>query len=218
MDLLGKVAIGVVLLIVIFSGGFLLFTHSIQNKLTSAQAVQFVLNDLKQENPNANITVINVSNSTLEAGSYNIVLSIVYNATRPCPTLFIDEFDYPATGLVPSVDNLYTKKCIVYGLSDAPSFVISSPEIAIASSYNRSVPEVIDYVSAFGYNNTNVHAKFYPYLNQSATNLGKSFYNVWFISYKATNANYAVDVVLDSSGAIAGNYTVMENSTSNSTG
>ncbi len=207
MDLIGRVAIIVVLLIVIFSAGFILFRHSTQSQFTSAQAVQFVLNDLKATNTNANITVINVSNSTLEKGSYNIVLSIVYNVTRACPTLLIEEFDYPATGLVPSLDNLYTKNCIIYGLSSAPSFVISSPEIAIARSYNQGIKQITGYVSTFGYNNTFVTAMFYPTLNENQTHLGQSFYNVWLVRYKAPSANYSVYAVLDSSGAIAGNYT-----------
>ncbi len=207
MDLLGSVALIVLILIIVFTAGFILLRHNTQTQLTSAQAVQLVINDLKSSNPGANITVINVSNSTLKKGSYNIALSIVYNATRPCPTLFIEEFDYPATGLVPSVDNLYTKNCIIYGLSTAPSYVISSPEIAIARSYNQGIKQITGYVSTFGYNETTVTAMFYPYLNSNATNLGQSFYNVWFIKYKATAANYSVYAVLDSSGAVAGNYT-----------
>jgi hypothetical protein len=207
MDLLGTVAVIVLVLILVLTAGFVLLKHNTQTTLTSAQAVQLVINDLKTSNPGANITVVNVSNSTLKQGSYNIVLSIVYNSTKPCPTLFIEGFDYPATGLVPSVDNLYTKNCIIYGLSTAPSYVISSPEIAIARSYNQGINQITSYVSTFGYNSTSVNAMFYPYLNANTTKLGRSFYNVWLIKYKATGANYSVYAVLDSSGAVAGNYT-----------
>jgi hypothetical protein len=207
MDLIAKVAIIVVLLIVISSAAFILFQHSKQTTFTSAQAVSYVTNDLKASNPSANITVINVSNSTLEMGSYNVVLSIVYNATRPCPTLFIEGFDYPATGLVPSVDNLYTKNCVIYGLSSAPSYVISSPEIAIARSYNQNITQITEYVNNFGYNHTVVTAKFYPDLNNTQTHLSQSFYNVWLVRYRATDANFSVYAVMDSSGAVAGNYT-----------
>ncbi|MDE1870971.1 MAG: hypothetical protein KGI06_01900 [Candidatus Micrarchaeota archaeon] len=207
MDLLGQVAVIVIILVVVFTAAFILTTQTQKHELTAAQAKQFVINDLKASNPSANITVINISNSSLEKGSYDIVLSIVYNATRPCPTLFIEGFDYPATGLVPSVDNLYTKNCIIYGLSNAPSYVISSPEIAIARSYNQGIGQITNYVSAYGYNNTAVTATFYPYLNDNQTNLGQNFYNVWLIRYRATDANYSVYAVLDSSGAVSGNYT-----------
>lgn len=210
MDLIGKVAIIVILLIVIFSAGFILFKHSVQTQFTAQQAKQVVLNDLKASNPRANITVINVSNSTLEKNSYNVVLSIVYNSTSPCPTLFIEEYDYPATGLVPSVDNLYTKNCIIFGLSNAPSYVIGSPIIAVARSYNQSVAhnvtQVTNYVSDFGYNNIMTTAMFYPSLNNTNTHLSQSYYNVWLIRYKAAAANYSIYTVLDSSGAVVDNY------------
>lgn len=217
MDLLEKVAIVVIVLIVIFSAGFLLFQHFQQTaNLTSAQAVQYVLSDIKDANPGANITVINVSNST-QKGSYNIVLSVVYNSTKPCPTLLIDDFDYPAFGLSQSVDNTYTNKCIIYGPANVSSG-ITSPQIAIVKSYNQtSTPSIIDYVSKYGYSNTNVYAKYYSYLNESYTHLGQSYYNVWLVAYKASNANYSIYAVVDSSGAIAGNYTVGNNSSTNST-
>jgi len=213
MDLLGRVAIIVLVLIIVFSAGFILLKRNTQSQLTSAQAVQVVLNDLKASNPSANITVINVSNSTLKEGSYNIALSIVYNATRPCPTLEIEAFDYPATGLVPSVDNLYTTGCKIYGLSATAyeSYVISSPEVAIARSYNQGISQITGYVSAFGYNNTYVTATYYTYLNENSTHLGKSFYNIWLVKYKATNANYSIYAVLQNNtvvGNYSGNYTV----------
>ncbi|MGD0729180.1 MAG: hypothetical protein ABR981_03840 [Candidatus Micrarchaeaceae archaeon] len=213
MDLFGKVAVIVVILIVIFTAAFILFQHTAkQTQLTATQAEQYVINDLKASNPNANITIINVSNSSLKNGSYNIILSIVYNGTRPCPTLSIVGYDYPATGLVPSVDNLYTSKCVIYGLSNAPSFVISSKYIAIAESYDKNLSQISDYVNTFGYYNTNVHATYYALLNNTQTHLTQSLYNVWLVQYKATNANYSVYAVIDSSGAIVGNY-ISNNST-----
>ncbi|MGD0510310.1 MAG: hypothetical protein ABSA33_00570 [Candidatus Micrarchaeaceae archaeon] len=214
MDLLERVAVIAVVAVVIIAvigGAYLLLRHSTSSQLTSAQAVQFVLKDVKISNPGANVTVISVSNSTQEQYSYNIVLSIVYNSTKPCPTLLIEQFDYPAFGLSKSVPNLYTQKCVVYGLSDdTPTYVISSPYIAIAQSYNQSlshsINQVLYYVSDYGYNNTVVTAKYYPYLNNTQTNLGKSYYNVWLVRYKAPVANYSVYTVLGNSTVLA-NYT-----------
>jgi hypothetical protein len=213
MELLVKVAVIVIVLVIIFSGLFILFTRSTQKQLTAVQAEQLVINDLKSANPAADITVINVSNSTLQKGSYNIVLTIVYNSTRPCPTLFIEGFDYPATGLVPSVDNLYTKgnssSCIINGLASTPfsTYVISAPQVAIARSYNQSIPQVKGYVSLYGYNNTNVNARFYQNLSQASTGLSQSYYNVWLVQYKAINANYSYYEVLGSTGTIVASYT-----------
>lgn len=207
MDLLVKVAIVVIILVIICSAVFILLERTFQSQLTAAQAEQYVINDLKTTNSNANITIISVSNSTLKKGSYNIVLSVVYNATRPCPTLFIEEYDYPATGLVPSQDILYTDKCVIYGLSNASSYVISSPEIAIAKSYKQNLGQIVNYVTTYGYNNTNVNAVFYATLYSNYTRLPENYSNVWLVHYKAVNANYSIDVVLDSSGAIANSYT-----------
>jgi len=207
MDLFLKVGVIVVVLIVIAGLGFIVFQHAKgSTAVTSGQAVQFVKSDLIEMNPSANITVINVSQSRLQAGSWDIVLSIVYNATRPCPTLLIQGFDYPATGLVPSLDNLYTTKCVIYGMSDAPSYVISSPVIATARSYNESPTSVSTYVSTYGYNNTVVHSKFYTMLNSSVTGSSKNFTNVWLVNYTASGVGYSEYLIMDSSGTVVANY------------
>ncbi len=208
MELLGRVAIVAGIVIVLAAAVFLLSKHVMSGPLTSQQAVQYVLRDMRDNNPSANITVINVSSSTLKSGSWDIVLSVVYNASRPCPTLFIEAFDYPATNLVPSVDNLYTSHCVIYGVSTAPSYVISSPYIAIAMSYNQSPVRVRSYVDAFGYNNTRVAAKFFSALGSGATPTGKNFTSVWLINYTANDANYSEYVVMGSSGSMLANYTL----------
>lgn len=207
MELLARVGIISVIVIVIASVAFLLLQQSLSGSVTSPQAVQYVLSDMRAINPTANISVIGVSPSTLKSGSWSVVLSVVYNATRPCPTLFIEAFDYPATGFVPSVDNLYTTRCVVYGLSVAPSYVISSPYIAIARSFNQSPPVLTGYVGSYGYNNTQVHAAYFANLGANATPLRQPFQNVWLMNYTAKYATYSAFVVMSSSGAIIANYT-----------
>lgn len=206
MDLLGRVAIIVLVVIVAATVAFMLIGPVFSGPLTSQQAVQLVLKDMRNSTPDANISVITVQPSTLKTGSWNIVLSVVYNASKPCPTLFIETFDYPALGFVPSVDNLYTSHCVIYGISTAPSYVISSPYIAIARSYNQSFAPVTSYVKTFGYNNTVVHARF---LSQggNATPLNGNFTSVWLVNYTAKNAPYSEYVVMSSSGTIVANYT-----------
>ena len=156
MDLLAKVAVVVAIFIVIAGAGFyvLKLSASPSGPLTSQQASQIVINDLKLHNPTADVTIINVTPSMLKSGSWSMTLSVVYNSTRPCPTLFIEGFDYPATGLVPSVDNLYTENCTIYGLSTAPTYVISSPAIAIVKSYVSNSIAISNYVNTYGYGNT----------------------------------------------------------------
>ena len=209
MDLLAKVAVAVVVFIAIAGVGFYLYGlfASPSATLTSQKASQTVIDDLKLNNPTAEVTLINITPSTLRSNSWSMILSIVYNSTRPCPTLFIEGFDYPATGLVPSIDNLYTKNCTIYGLSTAPTYVISSPAIAIVKSYDSGFAPISNYVRTYGYNNTVVHARFFMFLEKNMTPLNESFYNDWLINYTASRADYSQFVLLSSSGTIVGNYT-----------
>lgn len=209
MDLLTKVAVAVVIIILIAGAGFLIYNAISEHatSLTAQQASQIVVRDLLLQSPSANITIINVTPSALKRGSWSVTLSVVYNATRPCPTLFIEAFDYPATGLVPSIDNLYTQRCVVYGLPTAPSYVISSPSIAMVQSYDSGFPPIADYVSTYGYNSTTVHARFFATLPSSMTPLNRTFYNAWLVNYTAKGAPHSQYVILSTSGAIIGNYT-----------
>jgi hypothetical protein len=189
MDLLEKVGIIVVILVVVFSAVFLLMQSGKKSQLTAAQALQFVINDVRAASPNANITVVSVSNSTVQKGSYSIVLSVVYNATRACPTLFIDMFDYPAFSLSNSTENLYTygnqSMCTINGLvnSSTSTYLIGSPYVAIARSYSSKIPQIMNYVKRFGYNNTNVDASYYS--NLTNTHLPNNYYNAWLVRYNA---------------------------------
>ncbi len=214
MDLLGKVAIVAIVLIVIFSSSLLVYNYAIKSNksLTASQAQQIVIEDLHQTHPNASIIVTNVTPSTLSQGSWYVYASIVYNATRPCPTVYLDQYDYPATGLVPTVANLYTQHCIIFGLAGTGlpyyTYLITSPEIAIAKSYNSSYPSLVRYVSAFGYYNTNVYAKRYAVLNHTTMPANVTFYNAWLINYTAAYAPYSEYVVMNSTGMILYNYSV----------
>ncbi|MDE1868738.1 MAG: hypothetical protein KGH60_02110 [Candidatus Micrarchaeota archaeon] len=208
MDLFTKVGIVVIVLIIIAAVIFVVASHTNGGgNISSSMAQSLVVNDIKSASPNANITVVSVTPSTLESGSWSIVLAVAYNATRPCPTLSIEGFDYPATGLVPSVDSVYTSGCVIYGISQAPSYVISSPLIAIARSYNQSSSPAQGYVSTFGYNSTAVSARYYATLNSNVTPLNSDYYNVWLVNYTARYAKYSLYVLTDSSGHIIANYT-----------
>ncbi len=215
MDLLAKVGIGAVILIIIFAG-VLVFRYAATRSgpLSASQAQQVVQRDLKLAYPNATINVINVTPSTLASGSWNVFVSQVYNATRPCPTVYLEQYDYPATGLVPSVANLYTQHCIIYGLSNTSlpyyTYLITSPEIAIAKSFNTSFPALVVYVNTYGYNSTNVYASHYQSFtpNKSVLPSGRSFSDIWLVNYTNVRAPYSEYVILNSSGSILFNYTI----------
>jgi hypothetical protein len=212
MELVVKAAVLAVIVIIIAGAGFLIFQKALSSPLTKAQAVQYILSDVKAKNPNANITIVSVTNSTNNTGkqqSWNIVLSVAYNATRPCPTLEIQEYDYPAFQVGAGTDqiNIYStggpNDCRIIGTSGAGSYVISSPLIAIAQTYISNNSGIRDYVSKFGYNNTYVTAKF---VANNSTALGAG--NVWQVKYSAGGANYSEYAIVDQSGIIINNYTV----------
>jgi hypothetical protein len=205
MGILSTAAIIAVIAIIIAGAGFLVFHRTTSTKLTAQQASDLVVKDIKAQNPNANVTVISISNSTLRAESWQIVTSVVYNGSKPCPTLFIDVFDYPALGLQNYTANLYTSDCMINGLSDAPSYVISSPEIAIVRSYSSNYSAIRSYVRRFGYANTSVTARFEGQINNTA--FGNET-NIWLVKYSATKANYSLYATLNQSGSILNSYNV----------
>jgi hypothetical protein len=209
MDLFGKIAVLVIALIMLSALAFILFEQNAQSKMTKGDAVSFVLDYLKQRNSDSNISVVSVSPSNLTPNSWRIVVSIVSNATKPCPTVMIEECDYPAFMIAcnPEPENLYTEGCVVHGISGALSYFISMPSIAIVRSYNAS-GVARSYVSTFGYNNTFVKASYHAQLNAASTPLNRNFTNVWLINYTATNANYSNYFIMDSSGSILANYTI----------
>ncbi len=211
MSLLEQVAVIVIVIVLVASAVFLLSQGGKSSQLTAAQAEKLVINDVRATSPNANITVVSVSNSTAQKGSYSIVLSVAYNATRACPTLFIDLFDYPAFSLSNYTGNLYTygnaDRCTINGLvsSSSAPYVIGSPYVAIARSYSSGIPLITAYVSRFGYNSTNVSAGYYA--NLTSAHFSNNYYRAWLVRYKAKAANYSVYAVIDSSGSVGANYT-----------
>ncbi len=207
MDLIVKSALIAVILILIAAGAFILLQKSTQHQLTSNDAVSLVISDLQSKNPNATITLVSLSNSTIQKNSWNIVVSVVYNATRPCPTLLIEDFDYPATGLSPSTENIYTTKCeLLNYASGAPSYVISSPELAIVNSYDSNYSIIKSFVNNYGYNNTNVYARFFQNLQSNYTHLGANYSNIWLVEYTSNMANHSAYVLMSQSGKVLGTY------------
>ncbi len=197
MDLLARVGILIVIIVVIFSAFILVFSNGAPQKLTQQQAVQTVLSDVQTGNPGAQVNVINVTGSRLENDSWSITLGVVYNATRPCPTLSIESYDYPATGLVPTTDNLYTSNCQIFSFSAAPYYVVSSAQIAMVKAHN-SDSNLRNYTKDFGYDSVNASAIFYSTLKL----YGTTYQKIWLVNYTASNANYGVYDLLNQSGYI----------------
>ncbi|MEM0154408.1 MAG: hypothetical protein QW814_01055 [Methanothrix sp.] len=217
MNLFGKIAIATIAVIFVFGvifGALLLFYHPVSKPLTSTQAEALVLKDIQQEYPNAVFSVISISKSNLTADSWNVVLNIVYNSTKPCPEVMTEGFDYPAVTLVPSDEVLYSSDCKVYGFGYAPDYVISQPYIAITRAYESGNPQILDYIGRYGYNNTNAYASYYKNGNSFLYSIGINSTDAWIIKYNSTktaNVLYAEmgtnGTVLATSMVNASNYT-----------
>jgi hypothetical protein len=205
MDLFAKVTVAIVVIILIGALLFVLLQHFSSSAVTEKQAESYVISDLKQQNPNVSISIINVSPSTLAKGSWNVIVGLVYNGTRACPTVLIEGYDYPAMTLLSNIYDLYTTGCRIYGISSAPSYVISLPQIAVARATNVS-SYASSYVYFFGYDNTIAKAHYFSALNSSSTPLSENFTDVWLVNYTATNAHYSEYIVLSESGSVLGNY------------
>jgi hypothetical protein len=204
MGLLLSVAVIAVIVIAVAAIAFLVFTTAAVNPLlTVANAKSLVVNDIKTQSPNANVTIISVSNST-HAASWLITLSIIYNGSKPCPTVLIEQFDYPATGLHPTNDTqasgFNSGVCSVYIHGSLPPYA----PLFIASSYASKNPYLISYTTEFGYGNTFVTAT--PSQDETNSSLFGNQTNVWLVRYKATTANYSISAVLDQSGKVMQTY------------
>jgi len=211
MELLAKAGIiAIIIAIAVLVVGVFLIPNTFVPPVTARQAEEIVLSDLYAQDPNAIITVINVSQSSLEASSWTVVVTIVHNATRACPTLVLESFDYPAVTFVSSRENTYTQACYIYNLINAPSYIISSPYVAITKSFTLSNTTIMDYVNTYGYNNTVVYANFYTTLNETHTPLNETFHNLWLVNYTASGASYSVIALLNQSGSLAATYTLMK--------
>lgn len=191
MDLLTRTVVIALVLILVILGIFYALQNTILAHVSVQQAVSLVTADLQGTNPNAIINITNVTASTY-AGSWHIVAGVITNATTPCPSYFVYTFDYPQFGFVYRVQNTYTSNCVIYGLAQNKTFIISSFPIAITRSYNLMPPAIISYLNVQGINNVVVTAHFYNKLNAQ----GNSYTNVWLVNYTSKKVAYSAYALL----------------------
>jgi hypothetical protein len=214
MNLLVKIAIATIAVIFVLGivfGAVLVLYHPSTTPLTSAQAEALVLKDVQQEYPNAVFNVISISRSNLTKDSWNVVLDVVYNSTKPCPEVMTEGFDYPAVTLVPSDEVLYASACKVYGYGYAPDYVISQPYIAMDRAFESGNSSIINYISSHGYNNTNAYASFYRTANPFLLSLGINSTRMWIIKYNATDTKSVLYAAMSGTGVVVS--TVVINAT-----
>ncbi len=202
MELIPKIAVFAIVLIVILGIAYALSQHLHSSALTANTVEGYVVNDLQQQNPNASIKIINVTPSSIQSGSWDVVVRLISNGTRACPTLLIEGFDYPAMTLLPNLYNQYVGSCAISGSAYSSSYVVGNSAVAITEVYEQKNPTMMGYLNQYGYNNTYVDAKFYHVLNNSVLPINTSMQNAWVIAYKAVNANYSLYAILNQSGKI----------------
>ncbi|MDE1855892.1 MAG: hypothetical protein KGH49_01505 [Candidatus Micrarchaeota archaeon] len=205
MNLLTRVVIAAVIVAIVLVGVYFVLQEAhLGQQVTKQQAVALITNYLQNKAQN---TVVNVTNVTASVypGSWHVIASVTFNATSPCPSYAAYSFDYPQYGFVQRVQNNYTSHCVIFGLLQNRSYILAAAPLAIARSYNLSIPSINGFVGRYGYNNVVVHANFY----NSIILLSKTYENVWLVNYSAPIANYSVYAAITQSGGnLLTNYTI----------
>jgi hypothetical protein len=225
MDLLSKAVITAVVMIAIVLVLLFIKSYTVVHAppLNATSASKLVISDLQQSYPNASVRLLSVNRSYVRNNSWEITLGVIYGPATPCPTVKIESFDYPATGLVPTVTNVYSNyssgTCHVYGLPNSAlpyfSYTVSSPEIAIDRAYNADYAPLVSFINASGFNNITASANFYG----NTTLLGKNYTNIWLVKYlhETSTSQESQFVVMNYSGSVLTGYIVMLNYTKNFT-
>lgn len=188
MELLMRVVVLAVIVIAVFLAAYLIVTSiSPMSSVTKEQAENLVVGDLMSKYPGAEINITNAT-SSIYPGSWEIIVGIIVNSTSPCPSYFVDTFEYPKFGFVNRTQNTYTGDCKIQAYSQGQR-LYNSP-VAITRAYN--VSGVKDYLGAFGFGNVTVTAR-----NYTAAKLqGTDYSSIWLVNYSSARASYNFYVVL----------------------
>ncbi|MEM3791484.1 MAG: hypothetical protein QXL16_02035 [Candidatus Micrarchaeaceae archaeon] len=201
MDLLSKSLIFALVASLAIVAIYSAVARSSKGGITESDVINLIQSTLAREYPGASINVTNVSFSRYY-NSWHVVVKIVKNETKPCPTYIIIAFDYPRFSLVNGTpENIYTSSCKVYGYTDKGPFIIYAPPVAIAYSYSLNLSEVNSFVGRYGYANVFANASL---LNSSIIN-GRVYSNVWLVKYYTPLSSNEVYVYLsESNGTLIG--------------
>ncbi len=190
MNLVEATLVLVVIVLVAISILYLALSKGVLNRVTESQAVQLVTSDLENKYPGGIVNVTNVTPSARYPGSWHIVVSLVLNATSPCPNYVVYSYDYPAFTFIPTTVNVYTNSCRILGFNTITPFSIASAPVAIVRATQLNISSVDRFINTFGYSNVSTKAVFFP----SYVIKGKNYTNLWQITYSSPKANYSVEV------------------------
>ncbi|MGC8495931.1 MAG: hypothetical protein ACP5MX_01855 [Candidatus Micrarchaeia archaeon] len=214
MGLTARVFVAAVV-IALLVGIIFLFKSAPQPQQTEQEAISIVMKEVNNTFPGAKVGIVNVSNTTIGSGpsakvSWTIVLSIVRNATRPCPILSIESYSYPETVLLPTAINNYTQYsngyCTINNESNLPGYVIASPYIAQARSFDLNLASLKSFISKVGYANTIVSASYMQKINVPISGSQKNFTNAWLIRYSSPLSSNSLYIIMNDTGALLYNY------------
>ena len=188
MDLIVKVLLLAVVIIAALAA-FRYLVSETHGQVSSVQAVTNVTNYLRTNYPGAVINITSANASQFQ-GSWHIVAAIIANSTRACPDYFVESFDYPKFGFVPTPQNNYTSGCAIYGVQNGLAYNVTSYPVAMAKSYDYNLTQVRIFMNRYGYSNVNVSATYH----NSARFGQENYTHVWLVTYSDHNADYSVNV------------------------
>ncbi len=224
MELLFKTAIAVAVIVAVIAGFFLYYEIMGQGQsvTTPQQAIALIESDIRQHTPSAQVTVLNVSNSTVHSESWDITVRIIYNQSSACPSVTTEEFDnVPTAGLLATpttiVYSQYLNGTCIVNLNTGPALqenIIGLPSIAIALPYNRSFGPLVSFIGMNGYGNVRAYA---GYISPSAANgiaaasgsnmTFNSSSQFWLVNYTSGTTGRTLHLVMGTSGNILLDYT-----------
>jgi hypothetical protein len=164
--------------------------------ITKEKAVEFVMEDLKNNHPGADIDIYLV---VPEDDNWKITSKVIYGSHSPCPNLTTIVYNYPKFGFEPREQNVITDRCEVLSCKGIPNCKITLEEEAIIASHTfNSIQEVDIYRSTFGDSNIKVYAT--PYTIYVEPKNNQTYNNVWVVEWTSLEANRLIRLVINQTG------------------
>jgi len=188
MELFTRVVVLAVLFIaILLVAYFIIVSFTPAGSVTEAQALNQVRIYELSKYPNANITSSN-STAMTTPGNWKIIIGIVLNATSPCPSYFVDTFEYPSYFPIDRNQTLYTRpNCTIVGVSSSSTpYSLYNPSVAITRAYTFNTAEVNGFIDRFGFGNVSVSSQFYRGAIQL---MGMNYSDVYVVNAKSVKSN-----------------------------
>ena len=204
MDLLLKSIIAMVVIIGIIFVAYFAISSTHTEYLTRSEAVSQVVDYLQNSNQGAVVNITNATEST-SPGSWDVVATVITNATKQCPSYLAYYFDYPRYGFVNGTQTIYTSGCKVYGYNKSRTYIIGSYPVAITMVHLLNLSVVNKFSGEYG---ANVVVS--AYYNKTSNVGGQEYNNTWTIRYSAPEASNSLYIVISQ---LNGTYIASYNST-----